>query len=160
MLGFAVFALPNPLAIPSKPFVIRTSAKRIGNSFIFRTSLDRPDLRIPKDLPPPTSPATPLSSVLTSATGTAENKRLITPAESALTKNPLATPLESALPKNPEALSRSCLLSPCSPPPHFKYFLLPAPPDSKLSHGALHETTLPPLASHALPVVPCGVPYS
>jgi hypothetical protein len=40
--------LSRPIA--SKPFMIRTSTTRTRNPFRFRTSLERPDLRIPKDL--------------------------------------------------------------------------------------------------------------
>ena len=77
---------PHP---PRKPFGICTSVAR-------------PDLRIPKDLPRPIFSCnsfifcTYLYPLLS-----AGNKRLITPVESALTKNSPATPLESALTKTP-----------------------------------------------------------
>jgi hypothetical protein len=47
------------------------------------------------------SPATPLYSALTRTSISAENKRVITLIESALTKNPRVTSLESALTKTP-----------------------------------------------------------
>src|SRR6266446_8120508 len=74
---------------------------RFANSFIIRTSktplpqlLYNPHLRAPLGSAGNKGLITPLESALTS---TAENKGLITPLESALTKNSPVSPLESAL---------------------------------------------------------------
>src|SRR5207249_5230679 len=73
------------------------------NSFIIRTSktplpqlLYNPHLQAPLGSAGNKGLITPLESALTS---TAENKGLITPLESALTKNYTVSPLESALTK-------------------------------------------------------------
>ena len=82
-----------------EPALPQNSARK---PFKICTSIARPDLRIPKDLAPPSVHSQllyfPHLQALLLSVG---NKRLITPLESALTENSPATPLESALTKKP-----------------------------------------------------------
>ena len=85
----------------AKSFVIRTSKTPLPQPLYnphFRdplASADSKRLTGPDFLPQPF-----YNQHLQDPLGSAGNKGLITPVESALTKNPPATPLESALPKN------------------------------------------------------------
>jgi hypothetical protein len=82
------------------PCRIRASTNRARDSFMICTSLARPDLRIPKDLPPPNFSRHSFIFCTYKPGVSAENKRLITPLEFMLPKISPATPLKSALPKN------------------------------------------------------------
>ena len=102
-LGFSRLVPPRDLS-PLSSALMQSPRRK---PFRIRTSVNRPDLRIPKDL----HLTTPLFLHLPALAVIVGNKRLITPVESALTKYAPATPLqlcafarfwreESALTKN------------------------------------------------------------